>query len=154
MTLRLQVAVTGTDDPRLFVAVEKWSHGRPVPFNGSYGYGRDHVAQGRLRVALRELDLQRSALHEPEHTFRTLQPVRENERVEVLIPLSPSATLFRAGDSLRLMIAGRYLQPRNPLFGHFPTHYEPSRRGKATISWTPSNPSSLEIPVIPLNSRA
>ena len=25
MTLRLQVAVTGTDDPRLFVGVEKWS---------------------------------------------------------------------------------------------------------------------------------
>ena len=57
MTLRLQVAVTGTDDPRLFVGVEKWSDGAPVPFNGSYGYGRDHVAQGRLRLALRELDL-------------------------------------------------------------------------------------------------
>ena len=54
MTLRLQVAVSGAEDPRLFVGVEKWSHGVPVPFGGSYGYGRDRVAQGRLRLALRE----------------------------------------------------------------------------------------------------
>ena len=102
MTLRLHVATTGAKDPRLFVGVEKWSHGAPVPFNGSYGYGRDRVAQGRLRLALRELDPELSTPHQPEHTFRTLQPVRDNEKVEVLIPLSSSATLFRAGDSLRL----------------------------------------------------
>ena len=149
MTLRLHVATTGAKDPRLFAGVEKWSHGVPVPFNGSYGYGRDRVAQGRLRIALRELDPELSAPHQPEHTFRTLQPVRDHETVELLIPLSSSATLFRAGDSLRLLIAGRYLQPRNPFFGHFPTHYEPSTRGKATITWTPDHPSSLEIPVIP-----
>ena len=154
MTLRLQVATTGTDDPRLFVGVEKWTHGKPVGFNGSYGYGRDRVAQGRLRLALRELDPQQSTPHQPEHTFRTLQPVQANEQLEVVIPLSSSATIFRAGDSLRLMIAGRYLQPRNPLFGHFPTHYEPSSRGKATILWTPDKPSTLEIPVIPTNVPA
>jgi uncharacterized protein len=154
MTLRLQVATTGTDDPRLFVGVEKWSHGAPVAFNGSYGYGRDRIAQGRLRLALRELDTQRSTPHQPEHTFRTLQPVRDNEQIEVCIPLSSSATMFRSGDSLRLMIAGRYLQPRNPLFGHFPTHYEPSSRGKAAILWAPDRPSTLEIPVIPRNDHS
>jgi len=120
-----------------------------VPFEGSYGYGRDHVAQGRLRLALRELDPDLSTPHQPEHTFRTRQPMQDGENVEVLIPLSSSATLFHAGDSLRLMIAGRYLQPRNPLFGHFPTYYEPSKTGKATITWAPERPSTLEIPVIP-----
>jgi hypothetical protein len=154
MTLRLHVATTGAKDPRLFAGVEKWSHGAPVPFNGSYGYGRDRVAQGRLRIALRELDPELSAPHQPEHTFRTLQPVRDHETVELLIPLSSAATLFRAGDSLRLLIAGRYLEPRNPFFGHFPTHYEPSTRGKATITWTPGHPSSLEIPVIPRGDRS
>ena len=149
MTLRLHVATTGTDDPRLFAGVEKWSHGVPVPFNGSYGYERDHVAQGRLRLALRELDPELSTPHQPEHTFRTLQPVHDNEKIEVLIPLTSSATLFHAGESIRLMVAGRYLQPRNPLFGHFPTHYEPSSGGKATITWGPDHPSTLEIPVIP-----
>ena len=149
MTLRLHVATTGAKDLRLFVGVEKWSHGAPVPFEGSYGYGRDRVAQGRLRLALRELDTELSTPHQPEHTLRTLQPVRDGEEVEVLIPLSSSATLFHAGERLRLIIAGRYLQPRNPLFGHFPAHYESSRSGKATISWAPGVVSALEIPVIP-----
>ncbi|MEU8934364.1 CocE/NonD family hydrolase [Streptomyces sp. NPDC048409] len=149
MTLRLQVATTGAEDPRIFVGIEKRSDGAPVPFEGSYGYGRDLLAQGRLRLALRELDSVLSTPHQPEHTFRTLQPVRDGEEVEVLIPLSSSATLFRAGDSLRLMVAGRYPRPRNPFFGHFPTHYEPTASGKATISWAPDRPSTLEIPVIP-----
>ncbi len=149
MTLGLRVATTGAADPRLFIGVEKWSHGAPVPFEGSYGYGRDHVAQGRLRLALRELDAERSTPHQPVHSFRTLQPVADGEEVEVVIPLSPSATLFRAGDRLRLLIAGRYLQPRNPLFGHFPTAYEPSASGSATILWAPGAVSALEIPVIP-----
>ena len=131
MTLRLQVTVTGTDDPRLFVGIEKRSHGVPVPFNGSYGYGRDRVAQGRLRLALREIDPDRSTPHQPEHSFRTLQPVRHDELIDVAIPLSSSATLFRAGESLRLIIAGRHLEPRNPLFGHFPTQVPAQRTGQS-----------------------
>ncbi|MFG2435799.1 CocE/NonD family hydrolase [Streptomyces sp. NPDC048508] len=149
MTLRLQVATTGARDPRLFVGIEKRSRNAPVPFAGSYGYGRDMVAQGRLRLALRELDPGLSTPHQPEHTFRTLQPVQDNEEVEVLIPLTSSATLFHAGDHLRLMVAGRYPQPRNPFFGHFPTHYQPSTSGTATITWAPDRASTLEIPVIP-----
>ncbi len=149
MTVRLQVGTTGAKDPRLFIGVEKWSHGKPVPFGGSYGYGRDMVAQGRLRLALRELDPDRSRPHQPEHTFATLQPVRDNDPMDIVVPLSSSATWFHAGDSLRLLVAGRYLQPRNPLYGHFPTHYEPSTNGKATLTWTPGTPSTLEIPVIP-----
>lgn len=149
MTLRLRVATRGARDPRLFVGVEKWASGAPVPFEGSYGYGRDHVAQGRLRLALRELDPQRSTPHQPVHAFRRVLPVRDGEEAEVLILLSPSATLFHAGDRLRLLIAGRYPQPRNPLFGHFPTHYRPSGAGRATIAWAPGAPSALEIPVIP-----
>jgi uncharacterized protein len=148
MTLRLHVAAAGNEDPRLFVAIEKWSHGAPVPFHGSYGYGRDCVAQGRLRLALRELDPELSTPHQPEHSFRTLQPLRDHQVVEALIPLSHSATLFRAGDSLRLLVAGRYQQPRNPFSGHFPAHYQPSTPGKATIFCGPGHPSSLEIPVI------
>lgn len=152
MSLRLQVSTSGAGDPRLFVGVEKWSHGSPVPMEGSYGYGRDRVAQGRLRLALRQLDPVLSTPHQPEHTFQTLQPVRDGEEMDVVIPLSPSATLFRAGDSLRLIIAGRYLEPRNPLFGHFPAHYRPSGRGTATITWGPGRHSVVEVLVIPRGS--
>lgn len=154
MTLRLFVSTQGAADPHLFVGIEKRSHGSPVPFEGSYGYGRDRVAQGRLRLALRELDAELSTPHQPEHTFRTVQPVHDREVMEVLIPLSSSSTLFHAGESLRLMVAGRYLQPRNPLFGHFPTYYEPSKGGNATIVWTPGRPSTLEIPIIPPTNRS
>jgi predicted acyl esterase len=149
MTLRLRISVTGCDDPRLFVGVEKRSHGRPVPFNGSYGYGRDHVAQGRLRLALREPDADDSTSHQPEFAFTTLDPVHDNEEMDVVIPLSSSATLFHKGESIRLMIGGRYLQPRNPFFGHFPTHYVPSTKGKATIVCGPDQVTGLEIPIIP-----
>lgn len=149
MTARLRVSTTGAPDARLFVGVEKRAGGVAVPFEGSYGYGRDRVAQGRLRLALRELDTDLSAPHQPEHTFRTLEPLRDDQVVEVLIPLSASATLFHAGESLRLMVAGRYLEPRNPLFGHFPTRYRASRSGTASILWSPEQPSALEIPVVP-----
>ncbi len=149
MTLKLWVSCTGTDDPSLFVGVEKWSDGRPVPFEGSYGYGRARVASGQLRVALRALDAEQNTPHQLSYNFDTLQPVVPGDTVEVQVALSSSSTLFRAGESLRLMVGGRYLEPRNPFFGHFPAHYVPSPRGVATIRWSAEAPSSLEIPVIP-----
>ncbi|PVE76209.1 hydrolase [Microbacterium testaceum] len=152
MNLRLTVTTHGATDPRLFVGVEKWADGAPVPFEGSYGFGRDHVAQGRLRLALRQLD-PTSAPHRPEHRFDAELPVRDGEPMDVQIPLSSSATLFRAGESIRLLIGGRYLQPRNPLFGHFPTHYEPSKSGRATLTWSHEDPAFLEIPIVPLDAR-
>jgi predicted acyl esterase len=149
MTVRLWASFTGTDDPSLFVGVEKWSNGRFVPFEGSYGYGRARVASGQLRVALRALDTEHSTSHHPVHSFTTREPVTAGEPVEVQIALSSSSTLFRAGESLRLMIGGRYLEPRNPFFGHFPAHYVPSPHGTATIHWGPTAQSALEVPVIP-----
>lgn len=54
MHLALRVELSGAHDAHLFAGVEKWSGGRYVPFEGSYGYGRDRIADGRLRLALRE----------------------------------------------------------------------------------------------------
>jgi predicted acyl esterase len=135
-------------DANLFIGVEKWSDGRCVPFEGSYGYGRDRVAIGRLRISQRELDTTETFPHQPEHTFLTRQLVVSGEVVRLDIPLSPSSTLFRAGESLRLLVAGRYLEPRNPLFGHFPAHYPPSPRGRCTLHWDTEYPARLEVPVI------
>ena len=83
----------------------------------AYGYGRDRVANGRLRVTADG---------------------------PVSIELGPSSTLFRAGDVLRLVIAGRPLDPSNPLFGHFPALYEPSPRGRFGVQL----PATLTIPLI------
>lgn len=135
MTLRLRISLEGADDAHLFVGVEKWSAGQYVPFEGSYGYGRDRIADGRLRLALRE-------------SLDALKPLRPGETVDADIALSASSTVFRAGDELRLLIAGRYLEPFNPLYGHLPARYSPSRRGRAVVHWGPGA-SALTIPVIP-----
>ncbi len=147
MQLRLRLSLQGTEDANLFVGAEKWSAGRYVPFEGSYGYGRDRIADGRLRLALRPLDVPvPGATTDP--PLDTVRPVRAGETVDAHITLSNSSTLFRAGDELRLLICGRYLEPINPLFGHFPARYESSRRGHAVVCWGPDS-STLSIPVIP-----
>ncbi len=74
--------------------------------------------------------------------------MRADETVDAYITLSNSSTMFRAGDEPRLLVAGRYLEPVNPLFGHFPARYAPSRRGRAEVHWGPQA-STLSIPVIP-----
>lgn len=153
MSLSLWASIGGAADAEadasLFVGVEKWSGPRCVPFEGSYGYGRDRVAIGRQRISLRELDGAASAPHRPEHTFLTRQLVTNGQVVQVEIPLSASSTLYRAGESLRLLVAGRYLEPRNPLFGHFPAYYPPSPRGSCTLHWGPDRPARLQLPIIP-----
>jgi len=45
MSLRLWVSVDGADDVGLFVGAEKWSGTKYLPFEGSYGFGRDRVRQ-------------------------------------------------------------------------------------------------------------
>lgn len=135
MSLRLRISLDGAGDANLFVGVEKWSGGHYVPFEGSYGYGRDRIADGRLRLALRD-------------SLDTLRSLRPGEIVDADIELSASSTLFRAGDELRLIIAGRYLEPFNPLFGHLPARYLPSRQGRAVVHCGPGA-SALTIPAIP-----
>ena len=85
-------------------------HG-PSRFEGSYGYGRDRVATGWQRVALRALDPELSQPWEPVPTCTEPQPVSAGEVVAVDVALGPSATLFRAGEQLRLVVAGRWLWP-------------------------------------------
>ncbi|MBV8928752.1 MAG: hydrolase, partial [Mycobacteriaceae bacterium] len=61
----------------------------------------------------------------------------------------PSSTLFRAGEQLRLVVAGRWLAPRNPLTGNFPANYASTARGRVTLHWGPSHDAHLLIPQIP-----
>ena len=69
--------------------------------------------------------------------------------VAVDVALGPSATLFRAGEQLRLVVAGRWLCPRNPLTGQFPAAYASSPRGRVTLHWGPRYDAHLLIPEIP-----
>lgn len=75
-------------------------------------------------------------------------PLRAGEVVQVDIPLGPSATLFRAGEQLRLVVAGRWLWSRNPLNGQFPAGYQSLSRGRCTVRWGPDRAARLLMPVI------
>ena len=149
MALRLLVETHGAADINLFAGVEKW-HGRThVGFEGSYGFGRDRITTGWLKASLRELDQQASRPHEPVPTCTRRLPLAAGQVVPVDIPLGPSATLFRAGERLRLVIAGRWLWPVNPLTGQFPAAYQKSPKGHCTLHFGPQHQARLLIPVIP-----
>ena len=149
MVARLWVELDGCDDANLFVGVEKWRDGTFVGFEGSYGYGRDRVTTGWQRVALRALDPELSQPWEPVSACDQPQPVPAGEVVAVDVALGPSATLFRAGEQLRLVVGGRWLWPRNPLTGQFPAAYPNPPRGRVTLHWGPHYDAHLLIPEIP-----
>jgi putative CocE/NonD family hydrolase len=153
MVARLWVELAGCDDANLFVGVEKWRRGRFggqfVGFEGSYGYGRDRVTTGWQRIALRALDSELSRPWEPVTTCAEPRPVSEGEVVAVDVALGPSATLFRAGEQLRLVVAGRWLCRTNPLIGQMPAAYLNSPRGRITLHWGPNYDAHLLVPEIP-----
>jgi putative CocE/NonD family hydrolase len=148
MALRLWVEAVACDDVHLFAGVEKWRGRRFVGFEGSYGFGRDRVTTGWQKASMRDLDTARSRPWEPVHTFSRIRPLEPSQVVEVHMSLGPSATLWRAGETLRLVIAGRWLWPRNPLTGQFPAWYQPGPRGRCVLHWGPREPTNLLIPVI------
>lgn len=149
MALRLHVSVAGTDDVDLVVGVEKWRDGAFIGFEGSYGYGRDRVATGWLSASLRELDPERSRPFQPVPTFAVRQPLGPGEIVPVDIALGPSSTRFLPGDQLRLVVAGRWLSPANPITGQFPARYRTGKQGTCTLHWGPDHDAHLLVPVIP-----
>lgn len=149
MAARLWLEVHGCNDVNLFVGVEKWRHGRVVAFEGSYGYGRDRVTTGWQRASMRALDPDLSEPWEPVPACTDRQPLRPGEIVAVDVALSPSATIFRAGEQLRLVVAGRWLAPRNPLTGQFPAAYPRPPRGRVTLHWGPGREAYALVPAVP-----
>jgi predicted acyl esterase len=149
MALRLFVEAHDGDDVNLFAGVEKWRGRSYVPFEGSYGFGRDRVTTGWQKASLRALDEQASRPFDPVPACTARQPLAPGQVVAVDIALGPSATLFRGGETLRLVVAGRWLWPRNPLTGQFPGAYEKSRPGRCALHWGPGRHARLLVPVIP-----
>jgi uncharacterized protein len=148
MALRLWVQAHGADDVNLFAGVEKWRGRSHVAFEGSYGFGRDRVTTGWLKASLRELDEQESRPFDPVPACTRYQPLAAGQVVPVDIALGPSATVFRTGETLRLVVAGRWLWPANPLTGQFPAAYRKSRSARCTLHWGPQQAARLLVPVI------
>ena len=153
MALKLWLSVDGADDVDLVVGVEKWRGREYIGFEGSYGFGRDRVTTGWQKASLRDLEAAASTPAAPVHTFESPRPLRRGEVVPVEIALGPSATLFRRGESLRLVIGGRWLWSSGPLTGNFPARYRRQRRGRCTLHWGPDRPARLFVPSIPADRR-
>lgn len=149
MALRLWLGVEDADDVDLAVGVEKWRGLEYIGFEGSYGFGRDRVATGWQKASLRDLDEAASTPGEPVHTFRERRPLRPGDVVPVDLALGPSATLFRRGETLRLVVGGRWLWPTGPLTGNFPARYRCARSGRCTLHWGADRPAHLLVPRIP-----
>lgn len=144
MKLRLWVSTDTGDDMDLFVGVEKLdTAGAPVHFYAKTGYTKGAVAMGWLRVSHRELDMDRSTPWQPVLAHQRSLKIAPDEVVAVEIEILPSSTLFRAGETLRLVVQGRDLFD-HPMLAHTRTVNE----GRHTIHTGGDYDSHLLIPVV------
>ncbi|TIC81750.1 CocE/NonD family hydrolase [Nocardioides sp. GY 10127] len=106
MVLHLAVEAVGTTDVDLFVGVEKLdAQGDEVYFySASGGNANGPVTRGWLRASKRTLDEARSTAWRPVLDLSTDAPLTPGEITDVTIPLMPSGTTFRAGETLRLVV--------------------------------------------------
>lgn len=146
MRLRVRVAAE-RPDLTLFAGVRKYSGGREVVFEGSYGFTEDIVTRGWLRASHRAVDETRSTAWEAWHPHDRAEPVPDGEAVDLDLTLLPSATRFAAGDELVLELRDRWFFPDNPITGQFPAVYQRPRRQRWTVHTGGSATSTLTIPV-------
>jgi putative CocE/NonD family hydrolase len=153
MVLTVPISVTGAVDVSVFAGIRKFRNGREVGFQGSYGFPFDLVTHGMLVASHRGIDPERSLPHQPFHPHTVREPMPPGSPVELQIELLPSATLFRAGEELRLDLQGRWFFSRNPLIGQFPPAYAPgTRRGTCTIHTGGDHRAFLTVPIAANNS--
>ncbi len=146
MKLKLHVELGGATDAHLFVAVRKLEGTRHVPFEGAYGFGRDVVTKGWMRVAHRRLDGSRGDPTRPFHPCDVAEPLPAGQIAAVEIELLPSSTFFRRGDTLRLDVQGHWFWRRSALFGMFPSSYAPSPPGTVVLHLGGRYDSHLLVP--------
>ena len=149
--LKLWVEAEGSDDMDLFVALQKLdAHGDLVGLTFYAFYENGPVALGWQRVSHRALDEGRSTPERPVHPHRAEELLSPGEIVPVEIELWPSSTLFRAGETLRLVIAGSDIYRREEgVMLPFPLHEQTRNRGTHVFHTGGDYDSRLLVPVVP-----
>lgn len=107
--LHLSFSISSGSDADIFVTLQKFDcDGNLVVFPYHTFINDGHVAWGWLEVSKRKLSTQ-SYGDEVFHTFleEDAQPLRPGEKVELDIGIQPTATLFRRGEILRVVVQGR-----------------------------------------------
>lgn len=149
MKLKLWVEAEGADDMDLFVGLQKLdAQGVPVGFHFYAFYDDGPVALGWLRASHRELDSTRSTPWQPVHTHMREERLKPGEIVPVDIEIWPSSTLFKAGETLRVVVKGmdiyRDALPNLP----FARHEDLRNRGRHVIHTGGRFDSHLLVPMI------
>lgn len=149
MKLRLWVEADGASDMDLFVGVQKIDReGERVPFPFFSTFDDGDVALGWLRVSRRALDEEASTPYQPAYLHQKDEPLSPGQIVPVEIEIWPSSTLFRAGETLRLVIQGHdlHVYPENAFAQR---HAYTVNAGRHTLHIGGRYDSHLLIPVIP-----
>lgn len=149
IALHLWVSPEDADDMDLFVTVKKLNvNGTEVFFEGCHSPGRNPVALGWLRLSNRELNETWSTPWQPVLEFGDPQKVEPGEIVPCDIEIYPTSTLFHAGETLRLIVSGKYLvqsgELDNPFFA-----FDDLNEGEHTIYTGGEYDSYLLVPMIP-----
>ncbi|RZV56047.1 MAG: CocE/NonD family hydrolase [Deltaproteobacteria bacterium] len=146
MKLKLWVSANEGTDMDLFVGVEKLdTNGEAVHFRGKAGFAETPAALGWLRVSERALDESRSTPQQPWLSHDNPQPLTPNEIVPVEVEILPSSTLFRAGESLQVIVQGQDLF-EHPSLAH--DHSDDVNRGTHSIHTGGQYDSHLLAPVV------
>jgi len=153
--LKLWVEAEGADDMDLFVALQKLdASGAVVGFTFYAFFENGPVALGWLRASHRALDPELSRPEQPVHFHDSEEPLPAGEPVPVEIEIWPSSTLFRAGETLRVIVQGSDIYkdglPRLP----FARHEATRNRGVHVIHAGGCYDSHLLVPLIPPETRA
>lgn len=149
--LRLWVEADGSDDIDLFVALQKLDEtGAPVGFTFYAFYENGPVALGWQRASHRALDTDRSTPERPVHRHDHEARLTSGECVPVEIEIWPSSTLFKAGESLRIVVAGSDIYKREEgVMLPFPLHEQTRNAGQHVIRTGGQFDSSILLPFIP-----
>lgn len=146
MKLRLWVAADGADDLDLHVGLKKFDrHGNEVPFLDFQHVENGLVASGWLRVSHREQDEKLSTPDRPWLKHQRLLKLSAGEIVAAEVEILPSATGFRAGETLQLIVQGHDILES---FARF-THRNTVNQGHHVIHTGGQYDSFLLIPVLP-----
>ena len=147
MAAKLWVQTRGAPDADLFVRVDKLdAEGNVVPFEDRAGYESGPITRGWLRLSWRGNDPKRSAEGRPVVRRLPWPPrfVTPRDVVPANVEILASATAFRAGEGLRLTVAGHDICA-SPEIGHDLT----INLGQHRIHSGGTYDSHLLVPVIP-----
>jgi hypothetical protein len=150
---RLWLSSDAGDDMDVFVALQKLDRrGDQVHFP-DFNHSEDgRVASGWLRVSHRELDEQRSTPQQPWHAHQRQLKITPGEIVMAEVEILASSTVFRAGESLRLIVRGSEIAPLGQGWRSY-GHTELVNEGVHTIHTGGPYDSHLLVPVIPPVAR-